>query len=310
VKREKSFAANADTLPALPDHNTSIPPDVVTSLFINSKWRRLISDALQSYADGIIRNLDDSLVDDYRNKFQVLLNDLYTVDAPLAASYRARVLATNPSRYNPLAEGGGTSIIDIASNNYSGVYSGVTWDGTLSPFGEPVPFFDGVNDYGNLLSAAWSSAFSYNEGCLLIWFKVANAGVWTEGVTRRIVELNRSASPDHDITIVKSSTSNRLSLLRRVPGSLRLFDIDGVSNPNWISLMLSWSVAANQLRAYINGTLFGTTVAPTGTGSGLLRSYIGVINHSPPSSVFHGYFSNLVFWPGPATADKIALMTP
>lgn len=310
MKREKSFAGNADNLPALPDHNASIAPDVVTSLFINYKWRRLISDALQSYADSIIRNLDDSLVDDYRNKFQVLLNDLYTVDAPLAAGYRARVLATNPSRYNPLAEGGGTTILDIASNNYTGVYSGVTWDGTLSPFGEPAPFFDGANDYGNLLSAAWSSAFSFSEGCFLIWFKVANAGVWTDATTRRIIELNRSAGADHDITLLKSNTSNRLSMLRRVPGSLRVFDMDGLSNPNWISLMLSWSVTANQFRAYINGTLFGTHPAPTGTGSGLLRSNLGVITVSPPASVFHGYFSNLVFWPGPATADKIALMTP
>jgi len=38
----------------------------------------MISDALQSYADLIIEKLDDSLVDDYRNKFQALLDDLYT----------------------------------------------------------------------------------------------------------------------------------------------------------------------------------------------------------------------------------------
>lgn len=50
---------------------------MVTTLFINYEWRRLISDALQSYADSIIRNLDDSLTDDFRNKFQALLNDLY-----------------------------------------------------------------------------------------------------------------------------------------------------------------------------------------------------------------------------------------
>jgi hypothetical protein len=293
----------------LSDHNANLAPDVVTSLYVNYEWRRLISDALQSYADSIIYNLDDAAVDDFRNKVQVMVNDLYSVDAPLAASYRARVLATNPSRYNPLAEGGGTTILDIAANNYSGVYSGVTWDGTLSPFGEAVPFFDGANDYGDLLSSAWSSAFSFNEGSLLIWFKVAT-GAWTDSVARRLIDLNRLVSADHDITLVKSNVSNRLTSLRRVPGSLRIFEQNGLTNPNWNSVILSWSATANQFTMYLNGALFGTHIAPAGTSSGLIRSYLGVSNHTPPASVWHGYFSNLVFWPTAADAAKIALMTP
>jgi len=40
----------------------------------------MMSDALQSYADSLISLLDDSLVDDYRNQFQALINDLYTAD--------------------------------------------------------------------------------------------------------------------------------------------------------------------------------------------------------------------------------------
>lgn len=64
-------------MPSLSDHNAENAPDVVTTLFINYEWRRLISDALQTYADSIIRTLDDSLVDDFRNKFQSVLDDLY-----------------------------------------------------------------------------------------------------------------------------------------------------------------------------------------------------------------------------------------
>lgn len=80
--RGKSFAANGSTLPSgLSDHNAELPGDVVTSLFINFEWRRLISDALQSYADSIIFRLDDALVDDFRNKIQALLNDLYSVES-------------------------------------------------------------------------------------------------------------------------------------------------------------------------------------------------------------------------------------
>jgi hypothetical protein len=68
----------------LPDHDEALSGDILTTLNINFEWRRLISDALQSYADSIIRNLDDSLVDDFRNQFQALINDLYTVDTVLS----------------------------------------------------------------------------------------------------------------------------------------------------------------------------------------------------------------------------------
>ena len=54
--------------------------DIITSLFINYEWRRLLSDALQSYSDSLIARLDDSLVDDFRNQFQALLDDLYSED--------------------------------------------------------------------------------------------------------------------------------------------------------------------------------------------------------------------------------------
>lgn len=40
-----------------------------------------MSEALQSYADFIIRSLPDADVDDFRNKFQALLDDLYTVES-------------------------------------------------------------------------------------------------------------------------------------------------------------------------------------------------------------------------------------
>jgi len=79
--RGKSFASTASTLPTgLSDHNAELSGDVVTMLFINYEWRRLISDALQSYADSLIRYLPDADIDDFRNKFQALLNDLYSAE--------------------------------------------------------------------------------------------------------------------------------------------------------------------------------------------------------------------------------------
>ena len=90
----------------MPDHDEALSGDILTTLNINFEWRRLISDALQSYADSIIRNLDDSLVDDFRNKFQALLSDLYTEDI-LTSDFGIYVRDTN------LTLGAG-ALVDIA----------------------------------------------------------------------------------------------------------------------------------------------------------------------------------------------------
>lgn len=63
-------------MPALGVHNEGD----TSTLFINYHWRRLISDALQTYADILIRQLPDDEVDDFRNNFNGLLEDLYTVE--------------------------------------------------------------------------------------------------------------------------------------------------------------------------------------------------------------------------------------
>lgn len=67
---------------------------MVTTLNINFKWRRIISDALQSYADNIIAHLPDADIDDFRNKFQALLDDFYTPDSMTKAFSVDRTTST------------------------------------------------------------------------------------------------------------------------------------------------------------------------------------------------------------------------
>lgn len=62
------------------EHDEQLTGDVLTTLVINFEWRRFISNALQSYADVILAQIDDALVDDFRNQFQALLDDFYSPD--------------------------------------------------------------------------------------------------------------------------------------------------------------------------------------------------------------------------------------
>jgi microcystin-dependent protein len=76
----KSFASITEADLPSTDHNADISGDVVTTLFINHEWRQLLSDVFQHYADTVIRHLPDAAIDDFRNRAQGLLNDLYTPD--------------------------------------------------------------------------------------------------------------------------------------------------------------------------------------------------------------------------------------
>jgi len=73
----------------LSDHNEQLSGDVLTQLTLNYEWRRFLSNALQRYADSIIipydkdPSNDDADLDDYRNQWQALIDDLYSEDIVL-----------------------------------------------------------------------------------------------------------------------------------------------------------------------------------------------------------------------------------
>jgi hypothetical protein len=62
-------------------HNEILGSDIVTTLFLNYEWRRIVSEALQLYFDKQIRLIDDADIDEPRNQFQELINDLYTLES-------------------------------------------------------------------------------------------------------------------------------------------------------------------------------------------------------------------------------------
>lgn len=299
----------------LSDHDLQVAPDVVTTLSLNYEWRRLLSDALQSHADSIIRNLDDSLVDDYRNKFQATLNDLYTSQS-LAEQYRIRVLATSPLRFNRLNEGAGSVMFDSSGAGYAGTYTGVTWDVTLTPFGDAVPFWDGVNDYGNLYSAAFATAFNMNEFTIMLWFKLASLSVWTDGLEHYFYRIQRDSS--NQFLVRKSNAHNTIAINRIGAGVSKSIVVNAQSDTGFVCLALSGSVigggllAAGEMKAYKNGIQIGSTatgiLAAPGSGLNSATTVLGAAS-TAPSTVNHGYLSNFIVWTRPIDNDILALMT-
>lgn len=224
-----------------------------------------------------------------------------------AKRYANAVLATSPIAFWKLNEGSGSTIVDSSGNGYNGTYTGVTWDGTLSPVNEPVPYWDGVNDYGDVYSAGLSSAIDLNEGFMQIWVKVDSA-FWTDGLNHYLFSF--WADVNNRVQLIKTSTNNTLQARRVGGGTSQGAAIGSLSYTDWFSFAMSWSVTGDALKAYINGVQVGTTKTGLATASGPLlstASQIGSLNTSP-STPHAGYLANPTLWNKPADADMIALV--
>lgn len=225
------------------------------------------------------------------------------------AAYKARTIATSPIAYWMLNEASGTTIVDSSGNSRNGTYSGVTLAQDVPPQGGLAPLWDGVNDYGNVYSASLASAVSFNEGCLLVWAKMASAGVWTDGSARYLATIYRNTN--NFVYFEKRTTSNTLRALHRSGATTKLVDTT-ISTTSWFSVMISWSFSGNMMRAYINGVQVGTnqTGLITQSGSGLDSNFNNLGGFSLGGFVHSGYLAHATLWNSPADAAKIALATP
>ena len=108
----------------------------------------------------------------------------------LGGSYADKVLSYGPIAYWPLWETAGASAACLVNPAQSGTAVGVTWaNDATGAFGTAAPFFDGANDDINIYTAALAAAFSGHVGSLMVWCRVANAGVWTDGAARLSVNV-------------------------------------------------------------------------------------------------------------------------
>ncbi len=234
-----------------------------------------------------------------------------------AAAYDARVMATSPLRYNKLNETSGTAIVDSSGNAYTGTYTGVDLANTDSPFlPDKAPLWDGTNDYGAIYSAAFATAFSFDEITIMLWAKVSAAAVWTDGVDRYLFRIRRDAS--NFFSMHRTTTNNTIEMVRAGGATTKTVTAGSQSDTGWVCYAISASIAggglltAGDMRVYKNGTQLGTTQTGNISGaSGVLSSTqtaLGAVS-TTPAQVWSGWQSRLMIWNRPIDAAILALMT-
>src|SRR3990167_2796826 len=203
----------------------------------------------------------------------------------LSLKYARKVLSVERASiisYLPLSEQAGSVAYDLSGNGFNGASVGVTLGEPGMGDGRTSYGFDGALDYVNWFSAGMAAAFNGAEGTLgPIWIKFP-AAAWTDGVLRNVIRLTGDAN--NAIFILKHSTPNLLSLRFFGNGTSYQFDVSSISDVNFMSLTISWSLAENYVKGWRNGVQVGVaSVHPTWTAPSLSATgtVIGAQNTTP-----------------------------
>jgi hypothetical protein len=212
-----------------------------------------------------------------------------TITNPLEAA----IVPLAPIACFPLTETIGTAAQNIGSlgSAANGTYTGATLNQIAAPGGTTAPLFDGVNDLANIYSASLSSAFNGSLGSIIVFFKVYDSGVWTDGKQRNIVSIYTTVNSR--IIIHKLTTNNTLALYYKAGGTDEQITTTAYNNTNWNMAAVTWSKAADQYVVYVNGTQVGATQTGLGTWDGVISATSCILGNNSTNADYdwYGYVS-------------------
>ena len=224
-------------------------------------------------------------------------------------TYDQRVLATGPIAYWPQSETAGVTAHCLVNPLQDGTYNGVTLaNDNTGPFGTPAPFFDGANDYCNTFSAALSAVFNGATGSIMIWAKVANVGVWTDGLRRDAIMLRSGGDYYYSY---RNVVNNNYTYQGIVGGGAAAVSEGGVAITDWMCQVMTFSDSNNDdlLIGYRDGAAVGIpSAAMNAWGGGALNATwtcIGATN-TTPAQVWHGWLGPCAIWNRVLTPAEIA----
>ena len=209
-----------------------------------------------------------------------------------ARTYADKMLGYTPIAYWPLWEPSGSVATDISGNGYNGTYTGVTLGQTGIGDNRTCPYFD-TADYANLHSAGLAAAINGNEGAVLIWFKVNDVSVWTDGVDRNLWWMVSDAT--EYIQIGKVAANNTLGFWFR-SGAVAKTRTTTFSGTGWHCAGLRWSATEDTLMAFLDGVQVGATITGLGVWAGAITNeIIGAISFAP-AAPWHGWIAHCALW--------------
>ena len=179
-----------------------------------------------------------------------------------------------------------TTIEDVSGNGFHGTYTGVDLQNAAGPVGGLVPYWDGVNDYGNIYSAELAAAFNATAGSVLHHSKVSEAGDWSDSVYRRVTNLEVNSS-----NRVYSGKFNAANYFYSDygAGGTHIYPGRTTTTLPWFSWAMTWDKTADEVKGFYNGAQIMSTFNSLGTWAGSLGATTTAIGSLYGTSCVYGW---------------------
>jgi len=226
-------------------------------------------------------------------------------------SYSGKILNTSPKVYFPLNEVSGTDVINYGTLGAAanGTYSGVTLAQVPAPFGGLAPYFDGVNDYADVSSAAFLASFDITTFSLSLWLKMASASDWDALVDRCCINIIKDTENRVNIWAPAGSVPNRLYFQSSQSAVQEVRTTEAYHGTGWYQLSVTVDSTANEYKCFVNGILLSADIEQLGDWVGApIAFFIG--NYIPPgtSIPFKGYLAHVAVWSVVLTPAQILML--
>jgi hypothetical protein len=174
--------------------------------------------------------------------------------------------AANLAGYWKMNEVSGSTAYDASDAGNNGAYTAVALMNRPNPVpvGGFAPKFVPPNSLLDIYSTGFNTDFNGAEGSFGMWAKISDSSVWTDGTQDWLMFLYIDTSNYFQIL---KNTSNSLLIRRTAGGTTKTVSVT-YSNTEWFHIGMTWSEAANEFKAYINGVQTGSTQVSIGTWSG------------------------------------------
>lgn len=119
--------------------------------------------------------------------------------------------------------------------------------------------FDGATTFGNIYSAALNAKLNTATGTIIIFFKAANAAVWTDGTTRRLIALTGTVGASNNITVFKLVANNSMRFRYVAGGTADQVDVT-LSPTNTAMAAFTWDTGpADEIEVFLNAISQGVS---------------------------------------------------
>lgn len=219
-----------------------------------------------------------------------------------AEEYYRKVLGYGPIAYwpiwDPLADPVAEELVNSPAQD--GAHTAVTLGQPGIGDGRTSGWYNGpiATSITNVWSAPFQAAFDGSEVTVIIWARVNDIGVWTDGIARRLFNLR--VDGNNRMYVSTTVGGNALFWAYIAGGVARTVALGGLAELNWMcaGITCTASVGTGEMRAYYNGIQTGLTQVALGAWAGLLDPIRTVIGDQlvPPPVSWHGWEAHCVIF--------------